>query len=80
MTQKDKLIEKLNKNPQNVNYFDIEKLFNNENYIIKNWWKWSHKMIIHKETKKYVTIAIHNNDCKIKYKRKLKEFYNITNK
>jgi hypothetical protein len=37
-------------------------------------------MIIHKESKEYITIAIHNNDCKIKYKRKLKEFYNITNK
>jgi hypothetical protein len=36
MTQKDKLIEKLNKNPQNVNYFEIEKLFDNDNYIIKN--------------------------------------------
>jgi hypothetical protein len=35
-------------------------------------------MIIHKESKEYITISIHDNDCKIKYKRKLKEFYNIT--
>ena len=80
MTQKEKLIEKLLNRPTSLRYNEIESLFKNERYIIKEW-KWSHKRIIFKkDASKYITIAIHNNDCKISWKIALQEFYLETNK
>jgi hypothetical protein len=35
MTSKDKLVKKLMNAPQNINYFDIETLFQNENFEIE---------------------------------------------
>jgi hypothetical protein len=79
MTSKVKLINKLLNNPQNLNYSEIETLFKNNKYIIKEW-KWSHKRIIFKENPKvFATIAIHNNDCKFSGKKSLQELYKLTN-
>jgi hypothetical protein len=35
MTSKEKIIEKLKKNPQNLRYSEIEILFNNNDYVIR---------------------------------------------
>lgn len=78
MTKEEKIIDKLLTRPTSLNYFDIEKLFNNKNFKIEER-KWSHKKIsyIHDETK-FIIIPIHNNDCKDIYKINLKKFYQLT--
>jgi len=75
MTQKEKLIEKLLNRPTSLRYNEIESLFKNDNFIIKKW-KWSHKIIVFKANQRhFVTIAIHNNDCKKHYKEDLRDLY-----
>ena len=78
MTSKEKLVEKLLTRPANLRYSQIETLFKNSRYVIREW-KWSHKRITFKgDTSKYVTIAIHKNDCKLSWKIALQEFYLLT--
>lgn len=79
MTSKEKIIKKFIENPWVLKYQEIEKLFEKNKYIIKQW-KGSHKRIIYIENPKiYVTISLHNNDCKLFYKKALREFYLKTN-
>ena len=74
MTSKEKLIEKLLNRPTSLRYNEIIKLFTTDNYIIRQG-KWSHIFIVNKNSKDYESIAIHNNDCKDVYKKKLSKFY-----
>jgi predicted RNA binding protein YcfA (HicA-like mRNA interferase family) len=75
MWGKEKIIEKLKKNPQNVRYKEIKTLFQNDNFEFINQ-KWSHKTIVYKKNPKhYVTFALHDNDCKLVYKKFLRELY-----
>ena len=75
MWSKEKIIEKLYKSPQNVSYFEIETLFKNDDFSIVDW-KWSHKRIIYKKNPKmFVSFALHNNDCKLPYKKQLGKLY-----
>jgi hypothetical protein len=71
----NKLLQKLENSPQNVNYFEIETLFKNEHFKIIDW-KWSHKRIIYKkDPKMFVSFALHENDCKVPYKKQLNRLY-----
>jgi hypothetical protein len=75
MWNKEKILEKLENAPQNIKYKEIETLFNNEDFKIIDW-KWSHKRIIYKKSPEhYVSFALHNNDCKLPYKKCLRELY-----
>jgi predicted RNA binding protein YcfA (HicA-like mRNA interferase family) len=75
MWNKEKLLKKLENTPQNVRYKEIETLFHNNDFeIIEQ--KGSHKAIVYKKNPKhYVTFALHNNDCKLIYKKFLRELY-----
>ncbi len=74
MTKQEKLIKIFLENPKSLKYRDIQKLFEQGNYSI-DWWKWSHRKIIHKKSNKIMVIPIHNNDINPVYKRKLRDFY-----
>ena len=70
MTQYEKLLKKFLENPANIDLVWLIKI------LEKNWyesreWKWSHK--IYKKWETSISIAIHNNDCKLIYKKKVKE-------
>jgi predicted RNA binding protein YcfA (HicA-like mRNA interferase family) len=75
MWNKEKLLKKLENTPQNVRYKEIEALFRNNDFEIIEW-KGSHKKIIYKKNfTKCVTVSLHNNDCKVWYKKDLVELY-----
>ena len=74
MTQKEKLIEKLLNRPTSLRYNEIIKLFTTDNYIIRQG-KWSHLLVINKTSSDYVTVSLHNNDCKDYYKERLSQLY-----
>ena len=79
MSKREKRLEQLKNNPTSLTYKEIESLFDNESYDIQRW-KWSHKLIFHRESWQYASIPIHGWDCKDYYKISLKNFYFTTHK
>lgn len=70
MTQYEKLLEKFLENPCSIDLKWLIKILT-ENWYEKKQWKWSH--VIYKKGENILTIAIHNNECKDIYKKKVKE-------
>lgn len=70
MTQYEKLLEKFLENPWNIDLNGLHKILA-KNWYEKKIWKWSH--MIYKKWDSIITIAIHNNDCKVIYKKKVKD-------
>lgn len=70
MTQYEKLLEKFLENPISIDLKWLVKILEKNGYEKKQW-KWSH--VIFKRWDSLLTIAIHNNDCKSIYKKKVKE-------
>lgn len=70
MTQYEKLLEKFLENPWSLKFLEIE------NILFKNWFireeaRWSHTK--YKNWKYYILVAIHNNEIKLIYKKKIKK-------
>jgi hypothetical protein len=75
MWNKDKILKRLEENPQNVKYKEIRTLFDDNDFEFEKW-KWSHRTITYKKKPAYyVTFSLHNNDCKLVYKKFLRELY-----
>ena len=78
MTKKDKIKEKFLNNPSSLLIGKIISFFLRKGYELIEA-KGSHTKIVHKKSKKHLTIPIHNGDTKPFYKKELKRFY-ISNK
>lgn len=70
MTQYEKLLEKFLKNPWNLKLFEIEKILK-KNWFIREEASWSHTK--YKNWEYYILVAIHNNDIKLVYKKKIQK-------
>jgi predicted RNA binding protein YcfA (HicA-like mRNA interferase family) len=57
-----------------LKYSDIEILLLNNGFSFERG-KWSHRIITSNRSWLHDTIPIHDWDCKIAYKKKLKKFY-----
>ena len=77
MNQYEKLLENFLKNPFNIDLKWLIKILE-KNWYEKREWKWSHT--IFKKWEDILTIAIHNNDCKDIYKKKVKNMLFDNNK
>lgn len=64
------MLEKFLENPWNIDLRWLLKILA-KNWYEKKIWKWSH--VIYKKGENIISIAVHNNDCKIIYKKKVKE-------
>ncbi len=72
MSQIEKLFEKFIRTPQNVRYTDIEKILLHLGFE-KIGAKGSHVKWKHKKVQNDIVIPVHNNDCKIFYKKQVLE-------
>lgn len=75
MTQKEKLIEKFLKNPENLNFPKIEKILIDLNFEKINA-KGSHVKFKHHKLNRDIVIPVHNNECKNFYKKELSKHIN----
>ena len=75
MSEQEKRIEQLLKDPTKLRYSDVESLLIALGFEIKEL-NGSHKLIYRPENPRLsTTIALHNNDCKSIYKINMKKLY-----
>lgn len=70
MSKRNKLFLKFQNNPQSLKYREIEALLLHAGFRYFKL-KGSHIKFKHKLTRQIITIPVHNNDCKIYYKKEI---------
>jgi hypothetical protein len=61
--------------PERLKLKQIENFFVSEWFIIKEWWRWSHRKVVSKETNRAYNYPVHQGKVKKEYHKELLKFY-----
>lgn len=74
MTRKERLLNRFLRNPESLNFKEIEKLLFDFGFTEASM-RGSHKKFRHNDLYRSLVIPIHNNDCKNVYKLKIAKIF-----